>query len=384
MSEEQSGFSGETASDRLYTALRAFIEKASPHQRLAPGRTLARRYQLSHSAVVNVLDRLAAEGRVYKVHGRGCFVSESIRPGPVSEEKKTVLFVSEKSAMSHIFYSRMWQGIAESAADFNFRIEVRIFDFSRTASSASPLNADWLEDLLADLSRLEVAGLIVPWLSNDMLKRIRLVRPGLPILVTETQTPGQDVAAALRDDAALGRMAARAVLADGRKRVASVFHHQAFHGGLLDQIAESGEDLTVTSFPCRRDENWREWVQPLLAAEPEVLVFSEDRICAAILQALQEVALDFLRSVMLVSHANADEEFLPREVIRIENDGYEFGRNIFFTLRGIILGDLPSDICVLLKPRMPQCRLAGTWPLFPPIPTVVSGLKKKAKVSVIT
>ena len=79
-----------TVSNQLYTAMREFIHSGGLHlgERLPSSRTLALDLKLSRTTVINVFDRLIAEGLVESRTGAGTFVSNvwmSARPVPPEE-----------------------------------------------------------------------------------------------------------------------------------------------------------------------------------------------------------------------------------------------------------------------------------------------------------
>lgn len=84
-----------TVSNQLYTAMREFIHSGGLHldERLPSSRTLARDLKLSRTTVINVFDRLIAEGLVESRTGAGTFVSNawmSARPLPPEDTSTDV------------------------------------------------------------------------------------------------------------------------------------------------------------------------------------------------------------------------------------------------------------------------------------------------------
>ena len=85
-----------TVSNQLYTTMREFIHVGGLHlgERLPSSRTLALDLKLSRTTVINVFDRLIAEGLVESRTGAGTFVSNawmSARPVPAEETNADVI-----------------------------------------------------------------------------------------------------------------------------------------------------------------------------------------------------------------------------------------------------------------------------------------------------
>ncbi len=358
MPDEGRELAGDFVGDRLYNDLTAFVRNAPPHTRLASARTLAGKYGISPASVMLVVDRLAAAGLVYKVHGKGCFVAEARQNQPAAGE--TILFCYSQQAMPHLYYSNMRDAVIENATLLGYRLQVRPL----IKKDGQTYSQEWLQ-IFRDLSGTDVAAMIVPWVEPGCAGPIRTLRPDLPVLVTQSLFPGQEYSSVMQDMFCHGYEAGRYLLENcGIRNLAAVHHGAAFLAGMRAAVAEFQPDAKLEAFSFDRLSYPAATAAALVRSGAAGVAFSEDIAAREFLRQAMELEPDFLETRRIIAHSNIEYNILPPPVARLENDGREFGATVMSTLHSLIRGRFPGKVSVGIKPRL---RLPFTMPAPGPV-----------------
>lgn len=340
-------FENQFVGDRLLRDMRAFVKTAAPHQRLASARSLASEYAISHVSVMNVMDALVADGLVYKQHGKGCFVAE--RPGGSlpGDSRRSILFGCNWKATSHAYYFQIWHGVAHAVDMAGYHLQVLPLGLGN-GSDYAVLQTELDRRGAAD----PPAGLIMPWIGGPTLHLLEQTCPGLPIVISQSLEQEQQLCSVIRDFYALGYQSAQYLLERGARRIATVYRSADYLQGLHDGLAAASPAPALTVLHFERPPDTVALAQQILAARPDGVAISEDRVALALLHEIGRYDGTFLDETAIIAHANTGDDILPRQVARLENDGFQRGVVTANTLLQMIDGTLTAPVAIRIKPRL--------------------------------
>lgn len=322
------------AGDQLEQELRKFCLKAPADEAIMPERKLANQYGISHGTVRRVLSDLLGEGLIYKVQGKGTFVA---RQAP-SDTPSTVMFADTWENGHHPFFMGRLQGITLAAEAVGVRLEV--FHFRAVQAS--------YERLIQDLERQHVKGLIIGWVTEELMERIRATNPDLHIVVTASSCPVLGVSSAGVDYLGVGVGAMDYLNQHGVSRPALVSFEPMSAFGAQTRASEVGLELQVLS--VRAETDLAALRQDIQAANADGLAFDDDHIASKLLPLLKLPA-DF----PVVSLDNVGSTLLPPGIARLEMDGQAIGRLILRHLDDRINGHgAPTDLRLRPVLRFPR------------------------------
>ncbi len=333
---------GGFAGDQLYADLRDYAQTAVADQPLSSERKLAEEYGISYGTVRKVVDRLVSEELVYKVQGRGVFVSgRSCLP---ATDVRTILFVDDWGEVDHPYCVRKLTAVLDGTEGGTYRVEVH-----RAPEILSPHDP---EPLVQEARRPEVAGMIVPWMSPAILEKIRQANPDLKIVTGSQESAGPGVGCVLHNRFSFGYQAGAYLLGAGARRLLSAHKPSHTMQGLKARLGEAGGDGELIEVLWHRGDAVESIVAQVLAGKPDGLVFTDDRMAMAVIQALQQQAPERVAEAAIVSSANTGEDYLPAFVAKLEQDGYEVGMVAMALLKAMIEGRPVERPVMMLEPRL--------------------------------
>ena len=313
--------------DRLYHEIRAFAEEASAHSRVRSERKLAAQYGLSHSTVRRVVQRLADEGRVYKIHGKGVFVAE--RNGATTPNAAgTVLFADDWQDVEHPFHARYLRGLVAQARESGLRLQIQ------QLSGDADQRGHALEE---SLRGGDISGLIISWLTAGIYHRIGSMIPAIVTTVAPV-AEARNVHPVLRDWQGVGEQAALWLQRRGARHALLIHHRGAVLDGATQALDREGATLALEGVSLCRPNDSAQVRNEILGHAPCALAFDDDRLAAEVLAGMS--VSERKRWQPVISVANRGEDLLPIDVARLDFDGEVFGRQAVHSIVTALRGDL--------------------------------------------
>ncbi|MBN4074100.1 GntR family transcriptional regulator [bacterium AH-315-E10] len=335
-SRTQKQLTGNFAGDIVRADLYAFASSSPAHTRLRSVRDLANDYDVSHSTIKRVLDGLAAEGVVYAVRGRGCFVAET-----QANTLNTVLYLDSMAKSEHIFWARRLQGITRQAQTVDLRIQV-------LENQGLILDNDVF---LREVSRKDVCGVILPWLNDFVYDALKTHNPSLKIISMDKAGSAEDVGSVWIDETGAARTAINRLAKMGDRRIACCTRSREFLAAAYDE--SENPFLTTELLPVYyAGDITQETISDTLGMSPDAIIFSDDRDAAQFASAAIAADSQFHSKVHTISLANAGEDLLPSETIRLEFDGRDIGMAAVSLLNDMLtVKDMPL-MSIRISPRL--------------------------------
>jgi DNA-binding LacI/PurR family transcriptional regulator len=252
--------------------------------------------------------------------------------------------------MGNAFFVRSLQGVVDETERSGYRLQVLRCPSHR-------LGAEETERLLAAVAPADVAGVLLPWVSDSLLARLRAARPDLRVVSTTTRFPPAGVSSVLLDYSALGFHALRWLAGSGARTAALIYVNEATVQGARNALAATDTHDSVVNLEFLRggsDEPAavEALVRQVLDLDLEALAFDDDRTAAKLLAVLEQRAPDFLAERVVVTQANEGEDLFAPAVTRLVTDGYEIGAGAIRLLRRMIDENRSLNLSLLVQPRL--------------------------------
>ncbi len=318
------------AGDRLEQELRAFCLQSRPDQPIMPERRLAEQYGISHGTVRRVLDGLLDDGVIYKIHGKGTFVAG---PRPAAGDA-TILFADTWLDAVHPYFAGRLKGIVETAERLKLRLEVVQCDPRLTNR----------ETLLNRLTRQEMHGLILPWITDELLDQIRAVNRRVQVVVTTSPAPPLGVSAILVDYVGMGCAAMKYLASRRVRRPVCVVSHPPTRGGIDMTCELLGLAPRFVDVPSLHACEPKAVAADIEQLGGDGLMFDDDQIAAQLIPSLGSI------DIPLVSHDNSGAGSLPGHAARLVVDSEIMGGLIVQHLHGLITATQPGNATIHLRP----------------------------------
>jgi len=329
------------AGDRLYADLRRHALAAAPHQPLTAERKLAEQYGISYGTVRRVVQRLVDEKRLYKKQGAGLFVAE--QPREPAEGRRTVLYIDDWGQLEHPYCMRKLRGVLEAAEEADLRIQV--------LRVPNVFQGPEMERIVEEAARPEVGGLLVPFLVPAFYERVRQVNPAA-LFVTGDESPGREgVAVVHYNTFSFGYQAAAYLAGKDARSILLVHKRASFFEGARAYCAASAPAVCLHGVSWEPGQDLEPICEAILGHAPDGLVFSDDRLALSVLTRLPDRTQGPWRP-HVVSSANAGEEYLPPDIVRLELDGYEAGMMCVTVLKALMAGKPLTQPVVRIEPRL--------------------------------
>ncbi len=341
----------------LREALLGLAHKLGPGARLPTVATLCQSLSVSNATLDVILRELEGQGAIVREHGRGIFVSSTIRQKSIGVVFGGDIFSSRFSP----FWNLLLQAVREQAGAHHFLPRA----YLNIAEGHDGLggHAQLFEDLEA--RRLDGLLLLAPHYQYDEAAQLRGYE--VPLVVFGGRGDGWRVA---HDQGAFVRLAARELAARGHRRLALLAEpglqpqlqsEVKRAGGLEPQIVDWSYETWAPILPgAGSHENCaRLLTQRMLAATassplPEVLVSTEDTATRGVITALQQAGLQPGRDLRIVSAANLGSAVLEpydNALVCLEFDPAASVRAALGMLETLMNGGRPEKTPVLIAPQ---------------------------------
>lgn len=209
---------------------------------------LADQFNVSRITVRQAFNTLVEEGVIYRVQGKGSFISPERNGEPMvfpsrngaqnqHENQRPPLIGYIAPRLNNMFMADILSAIEETAARNNYRLV-----FARTNDSQSAE-----EHMLSEFEALGVKGMIVYPVEGELYNEafLRLILRRFPFVVIDRYLRGVESDCVGSDNVAAGRQAAEHLLGLGHTRIAFISH--TLHGTSSVEDRLSGYQTALRS-----------------------------------------------------------------------------------------------------------------------------------------
>ncbi len=319
--------------------MRRVIAAAAPGTLLASERQLAKEFGISVSSANLVMRRLAEEGLIRKVHGKGNLVSETAAHAGANE-RRTVVFADASLNASHPFWGARLRGVVETAQELRYHLQIVYLRGDESHEDRA--------EFMSTVSRPEVAGLIYPFGQHSFLDRLWGVRPHLAVVSERPVGNGGPAATVMLDLAGYGAAAVRELAQAGSHTPLVVaVSSDTIAGALAGAAVLPDMRPGHLHLPHIGRLHLDEIAKEIAAKKFDGLLFDDDVLAAKTMAVLAAGGL-FPPAVSTVNTGGHPP--LPEHVKLYEFSGYEAGRLLMAALDSLIRNGLFAGSKILLQP----------------------------------
>jgi hypothetical protein len=324
-----------TADVVLEADLRRFCATSKPGTALLPERRLAARYGMTHAGARRVLTRLLHDGLIHRHQGRGTFVAEHSSENAC----QTILQVDTWHELTHPYYAARLRGIMAESRGHRFRFQV--FDGPPVQTA----------EFYSEVSRDDVAGVIVPYATRELEDELRRAHPGVAILSTGYPTVDTTITHVAVDYPSLGALAAMHLVGRGARRPVAVCGHRDAQTAFAAACADAGVAGTTIQVDPRADAPLdADGRRRVVAADG--LAFDDEVVAARVLATVGRPRVPMITQVTRGAPSPDTNAAL------LEVDGLVMGRLIVQTLAAMVRQGLYLNTTVRVRPTL----VAGDLP----------------------
>lgn len=255
---------------------------------------MSRQFKVSRITIKQALDTLVEDGLVYRIQGRGTFISNDQKGEPVAfraadngtqaGDAQGLAFGQTGSLpapgligyitprLNNMFMTVMLSAIEGSAAENGYRLL-----FARTHDSQI-----MEEKVLLEFQSLGVRGLVVYPVEGELYNEafLKLILRRFPLVVIDRYLRGVETDCVCSDNLAAGKQAADHLLELGHRRIAFVSHEhhgtssvedrlQGYETALRDAGIPASPDLQLLTLKTKNDDN-RPEIRNFLKKNPDI------------------------------------------------------------------------------------------------------------------
>ena len=340
--------------DRLHDHLARIIASAAPDSRLPSIRALMTRFDISQATVSSALNRLEAQGALYRKQGSGIFVSSAKVTRPI-----LILVDSDVIQSPSCFWDVLLRGLRDRFAHEPERIEIRYTNSgtngSRTLDPVRQLGEGFFEKLRARA----YSGIYLICVAEELTKIIR----NFDIPQVGFACPTRyDIHMAWLEACQMGTYA----LADlGCKRIAQynpthaatreVFLAALRTRGVRERVVPANENFAgaeaAFSFHSVIERGFRSALEAFgpesdPSNRPDGVLSLDDMFTQGYLMGLQTLGVEIGKQVQVATHTNEESWSLrgwSNRVIRMEFRVSEISDTMHAALEALIDGKEPNE-----------------------------------------
>ncbi|HYF95296.1 MAG TPA: GntR family transcriptional regulator [Symbiobacteriaceae bacterium] len=259
----------------LYTQIKQHLEEEIRSGRLRPGERipseaeLAQQFKVSRITSKQALVLLAREGLVFRIPGKGSYVSEEVaepRTGP----RRTLGLVLP--VLTSRYELELLRGAEAEARSHAYTLAIRQSDGLQGNEAQAA----------TDLQAAGVDGLIIWPVDGEYYNPalIMLSMEKFPTVLVDRSLPGIPLPAVTSDNRDGGRQAAGCLTREGHRRIAVLSHPGRWAASIADRLMGFSIGLGEAGIPLREDlwllnlnhdlEQNRMQIREFLGAHPEV------------------------------------------------------------------------------------------------------------------
>jgi DNA-binding LacI/PurR family transcriptional regulator len=311
---------------------------------------LCERFHVSRITVKQALDALVEKGTVYRIQGKGTFISatsEGEKPifsptgteaaeavSPLRSQVPEVRLIGYAAPrLNNMYMCNILGGIEGAAAEAGFRLV-----FARTHDDQA-----LEEKVLADMIQCGVSGIIVYPVEGELYNEyiLKLILDRFPLVVVDRYLRGIETDAVCSDNVLGGWQAASHLLELGHRSIAFVSHSHQGTSSVEDRIAGYEKAMREADVPV--DYSHRllslkslqpsntEDIRDFLRSHPEItaVIAVNSYIGGQVLQAAERLGLAVPRELSVVlfdnrdplsvvpTYIRQDESEMPLEAMRL-------------------------------------------------------------------
>jgi len=326
----------------LYKQIREYLVENinagtwDPEKPIPSENELSQQFKVSRITVKQALDSLVEEGLVYRVQGRGSYISGDLKgeprlyssTAPAAQEQarrpsRMIGFIAPR--LNNMFMAGMLGAIEGAATEAGYRLL-----FARSHDSQTT------EDrVLEDFEALGTNGVIIYPVEGEYYNEavLKLILKRYPLVLIDRYLRGVETDCVCSDNLAAGRQATKHLLALGHRRIAFVSHvHvgtssveerlQGYEAALRDAGIPVDSGLSLLDLTTGSESN-TETIQGFLARRPDLtaVIAVNSSIGRQVLEAATRSGLSIPGDLSLVLFDNQEQlPVFPTHIKQQENE----------------------------------------------------------------
>lgn len=217
---------------------------------------LSRQFKVSRMTIKQALDALVKDGLVYRVQGRGTFISKDKTGEPRAfvpraqveipmavEKKRLIGYIAPR--LNNMFMSNLLGTIEGTAAAAGYRL---LFACTHDSQLME-------EQILSEFETLGAAGIIVYPVEGELYNEafLRLMLRRYPLVIIDRYLRGVETDCVVSDNFDAGRQAAMHLIGLGHKRIAFISHTIQGTSSVEDRLLGYESALQAAGIPISNE-----------------------------------------------------------------------------------------------------------------------------------